>query len=270
MGELIFTGSYKPVSEQDLRSFERWLEAPLPVKYRKFLLKNNGGHPHKHLLPECYVEGFHALTSANKRSNLQREIQKMQDDLPLGLISIGYAGNGDRVCISLTNGSLYLWQHDRHYESQPPRLDELVPLADDIDELLAKLEGDEPPVPDDEVSNLGRWGDVDALDNYLNQGHDINEVSSRGSTILRAAAYAGHLDFMRECVKRGAGLKNGGLLHAAAFTMDYEMMKYLLQQGLDPNELDEVGRSPLDYVPLPDFAPVAQILQSKGGRKAKV
>jgi hypothetical protein len=269
MGELIFTGSYKPLTEQDIRNFEQWLEAPLPKKYRKFLLGTNGGHPHKHLLSECYLEGFYALTTANKRSNLQREILKMQDDLPAGLISVGYAGNGDRICLSLTGGEIYLWQHDRRYESQPPKLEELIPLADDIDELLGKLEGDDPPVPDDEVSNLGRWGDVGALADYLKQGHDINEVSPQGSTILQAAAYAGHLDFIKECVKRGAILKGRDLLHAAAFTMDHEMMKYLLQQGLDPNELDDLGGTPLDCVPLPDFAPVAQLLKSKGGRKAK-
>lgn len=265
MGEIVFNGSYKPLKERDIQDFERWLESRLPPKYRRFLLRVNGGHPHKRQLHECYVQAFYAIAPSNEELSLQVDIEKMAGDLPPQLIPIGFTGIGDRICLSLQDDRIYLWEHERDYEERPANLNELLPLAEDIDELLDSLRGDESPSPDDDISNIGRWGDVGLLDNYLNAGHNINEVSADGNTVMRSAVYAGHLDFLRECVKRGAILANGGLLHAAAFKMDSDIIEYLLGQGLDPNERDERNRTPLDVVLPPGIGPAAQLLQRKGG-----
>lgn len=264
--DIIFTGSYKPLSETEIREFERWLESELPPKYRNFLLARNGGHPHKHELPECYVQGFYAVTKSSENMSLQAEIEKMMDDLPDGVIPIGDTGIGDRICLSISDDKLYLWEHERAYETLPADISELVPLAENIDELLNALEGDNfSPVPDDEISNLGRWGDVGLLDAYLGRGNDINQVSAAGNILVLDAVYAGNLEFVKECVKRGAALENRGLLHAAAFSEDFEMMKYLLEQGLDPNEVDNTGQTPLDCILPPGTGALADLLISKGG-----
>lgn len=267
MNEITFTGSCKPLNDRAIRNFEAWLEASLPDKYRRFLLRTNGGHPHKHLLPECYLEAFNGITSSNSRASLQSDIEMMEDDLPPGLISIGFTGIGDRVCLSLANEKIYLWEHERCYGSNVAGLEELVPLADDIDELLSKLQGDDPPMPDEEMENIGRWADIDLLSEYLGRGRDINEISPSGCYLVRSAVYGGHLEFVKECVRRGAVLKNRALLHAAVFTMDIDMVRYLLEQGLDPNERDERGMTPLDKLLPPGTGPAAQLVKSKGGVK---
>lgn len=269
MNELVFTGSYKPLEERDIQEFEQWLEAPLPRRYRNFLLAHNGGHPHKHLLPGCYLEGFNAIKEAGGSECLKNDVGARADDLPNGFISIGYAGNGDRICLSLTDEKIFLWEHERAYNARPPHLKELVLLANNIDDLLSKLEGEDPPVPDDEISNLGRWGDIKLLDDYLKQGHDINKISPAGSIIVLDAVYAKNLDFLKACHVRGAILKDRGLLHGAAFAYEFEILQYLLEQGLDPNEIDEFGRTPLDCVLIPGNGPVPKLLKSKGGVYSK-
>jgi len=269
MRDLVFTGSYKPLTEKDIRDFERWLEASLPPRYRNFLLTANGGHPHKHELRECYVQGFYAITDASDNMSLKVDIEKLMDELPDGIIPIGYTGIGDRVCLSIRDDKLYLWEHEKPYETSPVDLSDLMPLAKNIDELLDRLEGDEPPVPDDEISNLGRWGDVRLLDEYLKRGNDINDVSSTGSVMVLNAVYSGHLDFLRECVKRGAILKNRGLLHAAAFAMQFEIAEYLLGQGVDPNERNKHGLTPLDCLLPPKSGRTAQLIRSKGGMNSE-
>jgi hypothetical protein len=279
--DLIFTGSYHPLTEQDLRAFDQWLEIPLPPRYRAFLLRTNGGHPHRHLAPHGYLEAFYAIitvsaharkhppSSRSENMSLERKIEVTlnDNDLPPGIIPIAFCGNGDRVCLSLADDRIYLWQHDAPYEDYPPALAELTPEAEHIDDLLDKLEGDSPPVPDEEITNLARWADPDLLDVYLAHGHDINEVTSRGSSLVKDAAYHGNLEFIKACVQRGATLKGRGLLHAAAFTIDLEIMTYLLiDQRLDPNELDEQGMTPLDRIlPFTLNAPAVQLLKMKGG-----
>ena len=267
MNEIIFTGSCKPLDDRAIRGFEAWLGAPLPDKYRRFLLRTNGGHPHKHLLPECYLQAFNGITSSDTRISLQADVEMMADDLPSKLISIGFTGIGDRVCLSLPDGKIYLWEHERCYRSSAARLEELVPLADDIDELLNKLQGDDPPIPDEEMENIGRWGDIDLLNEYLKRGYDINEISPRGNYLVRSAVYAEQLDFVKECVRRGAVVKHRALLHAAIFMMDIEMVRYLLEQGIDPNERDDRGMTPMDKLLPPGIGPAAQLLKSKGGVK---
>lgn len=269
MNELVFTGSHKPLEERDIQEFEQWLEARLPWRYRSFLLAHNGGHPHKHLLPGCYLEGFNAITDASCSVSLKDDVEAWIDDFPDGFISIGYAGNGDRICLSLADEKIFLWEHERPYNAHPPHLNEFVLLANNIDDLLSKLEGDDPPVPDDDISNIGRWGDIKLLDDYLKQGHDINKISPTGKLIIRGAVYARNLDFVKACHVRGAILKDRGLLHGAAFTGEFEITQYLLEQGLDANEIDELGRTPLDCALYTKSVRVSELLMSKGGVRSK-
>lgn len=279
MSDLVFTGSYKPLSEQDLRSFERWLEHPLPPRYRAFLLRTNGGHPHRHLGPGCYLEAFYAILEVSAHAkkyppsaraesmSLERQVKSMLEDLPTDIIPIAYSGNGDRVCLSLTDDGIHLWQHDVPYETHPPGVEELPRIAVHIDELLDQLQGDAPPVPDEEVARLARWADIELLDAYLAQGHDINEVTPSGASLVKSAAYEGNLGFIKACVQRGATLENRGLLHAAAFTIDLNLMTYLLAQGLDPNELDAQGNTPMDRIlPFAINSPAVRLLKKNGGR----
>ena len=66
-------------------------------------------------------------------------------------------------------------------------------------------------------------------------------------------------------MKRGAQLKNRDLLHGAIFVGRAEIVKYLVEQGLDPNELDESGRTPLDCG-LYSGGAACEFLQKHGGR----
>ncbi|QIF02084.1 SMI1/KNR4 family protein [Roseimicrobium sp. ORNL1] len=281
MSDLTFTGSYRPLTEQDLRTFEQWLEHPLPPRYRAFLLRTNGGHPHRHRASHGHLEAFYAiaLVSAHGQKyppserrlgmSLEEQVKSMLDDLPPSVIPIAFAGNGDRVCLSLEDDRIFLWQHDAPYEDYPPALAELVPMADHVDALLDQLEGDTPPEPEEEVTRLGRWGDLELLDSHLASGHDVNEVTALGDSLVRSAAYYGNLDFIKACVQRGATLRDRSLLHVAAFTIDAELMSYLLEQKVDPNELDDNGYTPIDCVlPFAMNSPAVKLLQEKGGKPA--
>lgn len=139
MSDLTFTGSYRPLTAEDLRTFEQWLEHPLPPRYRAFLLRTNGGHPHRHRAKHCYLQAFYAIAQVSahgqkyppsQRSqgmSLEDQVKSMLDDLPPGVIPIAFSGNGDRVCLSLQDDRIFLWQHDAPYVDSPPALEDSYP-----------------------------------------------------------------------------------------------------------------------------------------------
>lgn len=95
----------------------------------------------------------------------------------------------------------------------------------------------------------------------------MNELTTHGDSLVRSAAYHGNLDFIKACVQRGATLRDRNLLHVAAFTIDIDLMSYLLQQGVDPNELDDNGDVPMDCVlPFAMSSPAVMLLKKKGGK----
>jgi ankyrin repeat protein len=169
------------------------------------------------------------------------------------------------LCVSLISGNIYLWVLESAYWGRRADLAELTFVANDVDELLARLEGEGPNVSDEEISNVGRWADVDLLDAYLRKGNDINALSSGGKALISWPVAKGNLKFVKACVKRGAILKNRGLLHVAIFNMEHDVLKFLLDQGLDPNELNASGQTPMD-IALPSWTgPAVQLLKKRGG-----
>lgn len=269
MNKIIFTRGYHPLTSAEIAEFESGHGIILPPKYRAFLLRQNGGHPHKQLIPDlCYVQFFCSLTDASKRASLDRAISSVA--LSDGLLPIGY-GAGDYICLSLVDDQIYLWDHDAEYafDAMPPALSEMKLIAVSIDEFLTRLEGTKPPRLEDEVERIGRWGKVDVLDAFLATGRDINEIMPSGNCIVKAAVDEEDLVFLKECVRRGAVLQGRGLLHAAAFKMDVEMIRYLLGQGLDPNELDENGKTPLDSSPRGATGPSVLSLEQAGGHRTQ-
>src|SRR5687768_14930486 len=101
MNEVVFTSSCAPLSGEHIARFEAQQKIKLPPKYRAFLLRVNGGHPHKPMGAGCYVQNVFAITDADTQLSLARDMAGMKSDLPKGLIPIIFANGGDRVCLSL-------------------------------------------------------------------------------------------------------------------------------------------------------------------------
>jgi hypothetical protein len=267
------TGGGKPVSDCDIAKWENSSRLKLPSMYREFLLRNNGGRPNKHVFPGpvgCYVERFFALSPLDSMS-LEHEVEAMKADLPPDVIPIAITGNGDRVCLELESGKIYLWDHEMEYRRKRAAKDEMGILANNIDDFLSRLEGDDPLTTstDATIEDLGRWGDLESLNEYLTSGGDISAVSASGAGIITYAAYKGHLDFIKECMRREASPR--GALHAAVFAGKGEVIRFLLEHGVDPNEQDDRGRRPLDCVPDLVYQrrpPYLTFVEERGGRRS--
>lgn len=271
MSEVIFTGGYAPLTESDLDEFERWLKDRLPSSYRQFLLKENGGHPHKHRLEPpigCYIEAFYSVTKVSDTMSLYTQIPLMGNELPKKVVVIGFTGEGNRVCLSLKDGKLYLWDHEVDYESSRARLDELFFLADSIQILIEQLRGEDAPPIDDHLMKMARYGNISNLQQFVSSGNDINACCDSGESLLELVALKGREDMVIACIRLGASLK--GTLHGAVLLRRIGVVRLLLENGADPNELDERGSAPLDILPASVYqhgGPLVSLLKSHGARR---
>lgn len=81
----------------------------------------------------------------------------------------------------------------------------------------------------------------------LEQNPDVNATNRLGVTVLDYACFVGEIDVVKELVSRGANLssKRRTALHFAAEFRHPKIVKFLLEQGVDPNKKDFVGATPL-------------------------
>jgi ankyrin repeat protein len=94
--------------------------------------------------------------------------------------------------------------------------------------------------------------DTDAISTLLDEGADVNEVDSEGSSALHWAVYSGQLDAAALLLESGADPNtvdtyDSTPLIDATYNEDVEMVKLLLQYGADANYEDASGYTAYDY-----------------------
>ena len=114
-----------------------------------------------------------------------------------------------------------------------------------------------PPVFDGSIWEEGsfvmaaRDGDLAALQEYLDDGIDVNMDTGGGGSALGAAVLTGQVDAMKVLIEHGAVVNvadnNGNTpLHGAAFFGELAAVKILLDAGADLNRRNNKNETPLD------------------------
>lgn len=94
--------------------------------------------------------------------------------------------------------------------------------------------------------------DTDAISTLLDEGADVNEVDSEGSSALHWAVYSGQLDAAALLLESGADPNTVDAygstpLIDATYNDDVELVKLLLQYGADATYVDASGYTAYDY-----------------------
>ncbi len=125
---MIFEDSHTSIGEVDLHSVEENIGFELPVEYKSFLLKHNGGRPildsvrheNQHF---DYVGYFYAIRGETYHDDLLRQIGELKGMIPDGYLPIAESPGGDVFCISLkkpTKGAVFHWDHEEaNYDGEP-------------------------------------------------------------------------------------------------------------------------------------------------------
>ena len=106
-------------------------------------------------------------------------------------------------------------------------------------------------------------GDLEAVQQHIASGSNLDEKDPWGSTPLIVAATFGNDDVAKALIEAGADLaianSDGSTpLHVAAFLCRTEIVSSLLRHGADQNLRNRFGHTPLDTVlaPFDDVRPI--------------
>lgn len=137
--------------ELALLNFEMKLKSKLPDDYRSFLLEYNGGKPEENMFAipkakkQCGVTCFFGIYNSKKATDLVTERARFSDRLPVHILPIAGAKDGNLVCLSVASsdfGSVYLWNHELETESSSG--ESFLKIVPSFSEFMAALQKYDP------------------------------------------------------------------------------------------------------------------------------
>lgn len=249
-----------------MRRFERAHEIRLPAQYREFLLRDGGGSPE----PNCVDVNEKTRLCLGAILHLDDErMAEQRFGFPLpsrsGLLTFAVSGGGDYFLLDLSTGAVRYWDHEVNSDELSDR-SELLLVARDFEELIASLKADPdapPLVESDEVERLGLDGTPEEVRAFAERsGLDVRNAAGR--SLAEEAARHGNLAVLRLCAELGGSM--GNALQYAAPGANLELVRYLVETGVDVNGLNGQGQTPLDRAIARE---TYDLLESFGGVHAK-
>ncbi len=109
-------------SPEAIVEFEARRGVLLPLEYKQFLLKSNGGWPNPNVfeVPGWHGQGnslmsFYGIHEGEKVDRLDQACKVYDERIPANLIPIAEDANGNAICIGWTGerkGKIYFWDHE--------------------------------------------------------------------------------------------------------------------------------------------------------------
>lgn len=147
------TNPHGPTSPTAIAQFEARWGVLLPVEYKEFLLKSNGGMPTADVfdIPGFHGQGsslnsFYGIHDGPEHHQLDHAYQVHRERIPADLIPIAYDAFGNEICIGWKGkrrGKIYFWDHeDELDENGLSRQDyrNVFLVANSLQEFLDNLE----------------------------------------------------------------------------------------------------------------------------------
>jgi hypothetical protein len=161
------------LEQADLDNLERILNEDLPLAYKRFLLKSNGGTPDPPYFRTSVLAEFFSVNATDETYDLVENYRFLRETLPEELVPIARDGLGDVVCLAVkgeNRGKVYFWDH----EGGTPRVD----IRAKYPEIGWKPYEDgepRPPVKDDWPGHPDLTLIADSFDEFLDSFHDLDE-----------------------------------------------------------------------------------------------
>lgn len=133
------------LTPEQLRSLELALRLTLPEEYRSFLAQYNDVRPE----PNVYragevttgIEYFFGVSSEENHDLVRQNRVTYAGRLPGKVLAIAYASGGNLICLNMSEGSVYFWDHEKEATGdQDPNYTNMTKLASTFDEFITNLQ----------------------------------------------------------------------------------------------------------------------------------
>ncbi len=135
--------SNKKLEIESIKELEEKYNIILPIQYKNFLLKYNGGYPEFSLFKisekqrEDIVNVFYGVN--NEYDNIAQYLDYLEDIIPKEFIPIADDPSGNQICLGISGiyvGKIYFLIHDMYSDE---KMDSLIFLANSFDEFFHNL-----------------------------------------------------------------------------------------------------------------------------------
>jgi hypothetical protein len=161
-----FEDTGEPADEDALAELEERAGHALPVAYRDFLESHDGAVPEPNTLPDAASGSDVSVRTFFSVEEVLGQLEQLGPGrVPEEVLPIADDDLGNGLFISLEDGSVWYWDHDEEDPSEEDLWAALTREAEDLEELLDRLEpvaeeeSDIEPDPLDEGYSDAEFGD---------------------------------------------------------------------------------------------------------------
>lgn len=252
-----------PVTVELLNDLEVTLGVKLPVEYRDFLRRINGGkfyHPVVFYLPEPtpWIDciGIYSFLGESRDPLCGQGIsfyaELYKGRIPSEYLDVAHCNSIDLILLKLDDtrsdfGTVWFWDGPEEADG-----DNIYWLADSWNDFLAMLMSEveeKEEVEQVPVFQAVERGNLKAVEKYLADGGDVDACNAQGRSLLVAAIWYGWPTIARLLLDHSANPNardadgRTPLHHAAVKSID--CVKLLLAAGADAKARDHAGKSVL-------------------------
>jgi hypothetical protein len=230
------------INSDQINNFEKINGIILPHEYKKFLIEFNGGKPEnykKYVVKNMYGKDY--WMELEELFSLDKIYTHLNCEYCPNLVFIGESNNGI-ISMNLDEdeykGNLILFQACGCIEDY---------LAENFDNFLNSFL----PRYDNEFQRLCELKDFEGLKKLLNNVFNPQINNSKGKSLLYELIFehyqrnnydSKYLDILRLLLKKG-GYENEFIFYS--FLFGEEVVKIFIEEGIDINEKNEFGITPL-------------------------
>lgn len=261
-----------PLPSPDLlAAFEAGLAASLPRAYRDFLLATNGGRPDPCSVPigrsgGTVLDVFFGLGEAGF-GELRQVMAVYAGRYPVAFLPVARDQLGNLVLLGLAGkyrGEVWFWDHEEEAsDGEPASFRNVKRMAKSFGALLKSCYEPDPHSWGSftDLIHRGNYAEVKAL---VDSGWDVDTVLEIGQTAVQRVVLRQPLNeaVFRLLVEAGADL--GGTLDRALLFNNLGLMRWLLDLGADPNEVNNMGNPLLSQAIIAEKGEAALLLLEGG------
>ncbi|CAK0763605.1 hypothetical protein CVIRNUC_003075 [Coccomyxa viridis] len=190
------------------------------------------------------------MQSAMQNKGLQDRMAALKDDPELAPMFEDIQKNGMQAMMKYWNNPKVLAKIGERMGDIPTS----APAEGAAAAAAAPAAAAQAPAPEiNDLRDAAKYGDLEAVEDFIAVGKDVNESDQDGRTALHYAVAYNHADIAAELISSGASLeaqdsKQNSVLHYACGYGRSNLVRLLLEKGAQSASENTSGQTPLELV----------------------